>query len=251
MQLIPAIDLFGGAVVRLERGEFSTVRRYPFSAEEWLERCAAAGAARLHIVDLEAARTGKPLQASVVRRLLGRGVELQIAGGIRSLEVAQRWLDLGAGRVVVGSAAAERPAEFVEWIGILGAARVVVALDLRRAPDGVRRIATRGWESVSSLSLGETVRLFRGAGLRHALATAIERDGLLQGPDLDLYLELCDSAPEIEWQASGGVREAFDLDDLAATGVRAAIVGRALLEQKLPLTEVMRWSLAVSCPAST
>lgn len=241
MRLIPALDLRGGGVVRLERGAFARERRYPGPPERWLERFAAAGARLVHLVDLDGSRDGRAGNAAAIARLLGRGVEAQIAGGIRTRETAVAWLERGVARVVVGTAAAERPEEVADWLAELGADRIVLALDVRRAASGGRRLAVRGWRDEAALGFAAAIARFRAAGLRHAMATAIERDGTLGGPDLELYREAQALAPEIAWQASGGVRDSRDLETLARQGVAAAIVGRALLEGRIAFTEIGRW----------
>jgi len=251
VRLIPSLDLRGGAVVRLERGAFESERRYGVDPASWLERFAAAGARLVHVVDLDGARDGFGANAATIAGLLGRGVELQIAGGVRSAADVRRWLDAGAARVVVGSAALERPDEVARWLAEAGPDRVVLAFDVRRGADGARRLAARGWRVDSPWALADAVERFRAAGLRHALATAIERDGTLDGPDLELVGTLRRAAPEVDWQASGGVRDAGDLAALGAAGAAAAIVGRALFEGRLRLEEIARWSPSESSPVST
>lgn len=251
MRLIPALDLAGGAVVRLEGGDFARARRYDEAPRHWLERFAAAGARLVHLVDLDAARDGVAANRSVIEDLLGRGVDLQVAGGVRSREIALAWLERGAARVVVGSAAVERPVEVARWLAELGAERLVLAFDVRLGADGARAVATRGWRAASGRSLDSALASFRSAGLRHALTTAIERDGRLAGPDLDLCRVASAAAPGVAWQASGGVRHAADLAALAAAGAAGAIVGRALLDGRLSLSEIARWSRNGSSPAST
>lgn len=251
MRLIPALDLRGGRVVRLERGDYDRERGYRLTPEAWIESATEAGAAWVHVVDLEGARDGGTPNRGVVERLLGRGPSIQVAGGIRSLETARRWLELGAGRVVVGSAAAEQPEQVERWVEALGAERLVVALDVRRDAAGRRRVATRGWRRDSGHDLEALAGRLGRAGLRHALATAIERDGTLAGPDLELYRSTIGLGGGIAWQASGGVGGAADLATLASVGVSAVVVGRALLEGRIGWTEVARWSRNGSSPVST
>lgn len=250
MLLIPSLDLRGGGVVRLERGDFGRERRYSDDAAAWLERFAAAGASWVHVVDLDGARDGVGANGAAIAALLGRGVALQVAGGVRTAGDVDRWLDRGAARVIIGSAAVERPNEVSEWLAERGGERVALAFDVRSA-GGERRVAARGWRVDSTWTLAEAVARYRAAGLRHALATAIERDGTLAGPDLELTRQLGRLAPEVAWQASGGVHDAGDLDALRDAGAAAAIVGRALLDGHLALEEVTRWSPSASSPVST
>ena len=251
MRLIPALDLRGGAVVRLERGEFGRERRYPVEPAAWIDGLHAAGAGLVHVVDLDGARDGDGGNRETVRGLLGRGVGVQVAGGIRTLARALEWLELGATRVVIGSAALERPDEVERWLAALGAERVVLAFDVRCAGSGERLVASHGWRRDSGWRLEQAVDGFRRAGLRHVLATAIERDGTLDGPDLELYRDAARWAGDVQWQASGGVRDVADLAALAATGAAAAVVGRALLEGRIDGREIGRWSRDASSPAST
>jgi phosphoribosylformimino-5-aminoimidazole carboxamide ribotide isomerase len=251
VRLIPALDLRGGRVVRLERGEFARERRYTAEPEQWLERFAAAGARLVHVVDLDGARDGEAVNAAVIERLLRRGVPLQIAGGVRSRGRLEAWLERGAARVVIGSMAVERPDEVAAWLDSRGAERLVLAFDVRRGPAGERCLASRGWTAATAWRLEDALARYAGAGLRHVLATAIERDGTLEGPDLELYREAVASNGAIDWQASGGVRDRFDLEALAAEGVAGAVVGRALLDERLPFSELTRWSRDGSSPAST
>jgi len=255
MRLIPSLDLADGVVVRLEGGAFDRARRYPEAAEVWLERFAAAGARLVHVVDLDAARDGASENAPALSRLIERGrifgVGLQVAGGIRTLAAARAWLDRGASRAVVGSAAVERPDEVAEWLAELGGERLALAFDVRRREDVARHVATRGWRADPNVTIAAAVAPFTSAGLRHALSTAIERDGRLAGPDLDLCAKARAAAPAVAWQASGGVRSAADLEALAAAGAAGAIVGRALLDGLLSLLEISRWSRNGSSPAST
>jgi phosphoribosylformimino-5-aminoimidazole carboxamide ribotide isomerase len=235
VRLIPSLDLRGGAVVRLERGAFASERRYGVDPASWLERFAAAGARLVHVVDLDGARDGFGANAATIAGLLGRGVELQIAGGVRSAADVRRWLDAGAARVVVGSAALERPDEVARWLAEAGPDRVVLAFDVRRGADGARRLAARGWRVDSPWALADAVERFRAAGLRHALATAIERDGTLDGPSLELLETVC-AVSGLPVLAAGGIRSSDDLASVAAIGCEGAIVGRALLEGLVPLT---------------
>jgi phosphoribosylformimino-5-aminoimidazole carboxamide ribotide isomerase len=251
VHLIPALDLRGGGVVRLERGDFGRERRYEGDPARWLDRFAEAGARLVHLVDLDASRNGAAGNAAAIARLLGRGVGIQVAGGIRTLERARAWLERGAARVVVGTAAAERPDEVAAWAAELGARRVVVALDVRRDGGGERRLAVRGWRGEAALGFAPALASLRAAGLRQAMATAIERDGTLGGPDLELYGEARALAPDVAWQASGGVRDSRDLEALAHLDVSGAIVGRALLDGRIALTEIGRWWRNGSSPAST
>jgi len=236
MLLIPSIDLLDGRCVRLLKGEFGTETRYAMEPLELLQRYRALGAPWLHIVDLDGARAGRLANWSVIAGLAAEsGVALQIGGGVRTRAAAVELFRLGVHRLVVGSAAAESPDEVAGWLAEFGPERIALAFDVRLDALGVPLIRIRGWRQATALSLWHGVDRFIAAGLRHVLCTDIERDGARAGPNIVLYREAAARYPEIQWQASGGVAAIADLHALAAAGAAAAISGRALLEERLPL----------------
>jgi phosphoribosylformimino-5-aminoimidazole carboxamide ribotide isomerase len=234
MLLIPSIDLRGGRCVRLLRGDFAAETRYDLEPRELLQRYRALGASWLHVVDLDGARDGALANRAVIAQLATQqALSLQVGGGIRMAADVAGLLDHGVARVVVGSAAVEQPDEVRRWLRQLGPERVCLAFDVRLDAAGMPRLRTRGWRQATSVSLWDAVAGYLGDGLRHVLCTDIERDGALAGPNLALYAEAMRRYPSISWQASGGIASAGDLGALAATGVAAAISGKALLEERI------------------
>ena len=239
MLLIPSIDLRGGRCVRLLRGDFAAETRYDLEPHELLQRYRALGASWLHVVDLDGARDGALANRGVIAQLATQtAVSLQVGGGIRQAADVAALLDHGVARVVVGSAAVERPEEVRGWLRQLGPERVCLAFDARLDAAGVPRLRTRGWREATSVSLWDAVAGFLADGLRHVLCTDIERDGALAGPNLALYAEAMQRFPAVAWQASGGIASAADLRALAATRVAAAISGKALLEERIAPEEM-------------
>jgi phosphoribosylformimino-5-aminoimidazole carboxamide ribotide isomerase len=239
MLLIPSIDLRGGHCVRLLKGDFAAETRYEFEPHELLHRYRQLGASWLHVVDLDGARDGALANRGVIAELASqRAVQLQVGGGVRTLADIAGLLEAGVARVVVGSAAVERPDEVRSWLRQYGAERLCLAFDVRLDASGMPRLRTRGWRQATGVALWQAVGDFQDAGLRHVLCTDIERDGALQGPNLDLYAEAVRRHPAIAWQASGGVAGATDLGALAALGVAAAISGKALLEERIAPEEM-------------
>jgi phosphoribosylformimino-5-aminoimidazole carboxamide ribotide isomerase len=230
-QVLPAVDLLGEEAVRLEQGDFGRVaaRAQP---EELVRRFAAAGARLIHVVDLDGARHGR-IRTDVIARLAQAATpaKLQASGGIRSPGDAAELLSAGAARVVVGTAAFASPEALGEFVTHLGD-RLVVAIDVR---DG--RVAVRGWLEDSGLEASEVATRCAEEGVARILCTAIERDGMLGGPDLDLLREVRD-ASGLPVLAAGGIRSEADLAAVAAAGCEGAIVGRALLDGSLPLSSV-------------
>ena len=216
------MDVLEGRAVRLERGDFDAVTREAGDPVELVRRFAAAGPPLLHVVVLDAARHGG-VPVELAGRLVAAAapVPLQLGGGVRSPEDALALVAAGVARVIVGTAVFEQgPEPYVEVLGD----RLVAAVDVR---DGVVR--THGWEQSGGLAVDEAVDLCRDAGVVRLLCTAVDRDGTLAGPDLELLERVVGrfSGPVL---AAGGVRSRDDLDALAALGLEGAVVGRALLD---------------------
>jgi len=250
MLLIPAIDLRGGRCVRLYQGNFARETRYEYSPRELLEKYRALGAPWVHVVDLDGARDGALANREVIVNLASeRGIKLQVGGGIRSAEIIEDLISSGIERVIVGSAAAERPDEVISWLSRFGADRICIALDIRHDSSGEPQVRTRGWKSGTAISLREALGLYPPAAVRHVLCTDIERDGALTGPNLDLYRDAVAQFPRIAWQASGGVRDAADLHALARLGAAAAVSGKALLEERIRPEELRPFLRDASFPA--
>lgn len=215
LQVIPAVDVLGTEAVRLHRGHFDKVVERAEQPTELAARWVAAGARRVHLVDLDGARAGR-VRPDLVRTIVERcgSVPVQASGGVRSLEDARALLDAGADRVVVGTAAWPDPTPWLE----LGDA-IVLALDVA---DG--QVRSAGWTASAGVSFPEALERARGA---RVLVTAIDRDGTLAGPDLRLVGAA--AATGLRVLAAGGVRSPEDVAALAAAGAEAAVVGRALL----------------------
>lgn len=234
MQPIPAIDLKDGRCVRLYKGHFDAVSHYEPRPEELAARYLTLGAEWLHLVDLDGARDGDRRNRAVVHGIaaLAPG-RVQVGGGVRRVQDVETLLAFGAGRVVIGSAAVERPEEVCDWLNRFGAERIVLAFDVRIDADGVRRVQSRGWTRDSGLVLDETLAAWAEAGAIHVLCTDAGRDGTMTGPNTELYADCVARFPTLRVQASGGVRDHSDLEALRAAGATAAIIGRALLEGRI------------------
>jgi phosphoribosylformimino-5-aminoimidazole carboxamide ribotide isomerase len=238
MELYPAIDLRDGRCVRLLKGDFAQETRYPVDPIDLAVRYRGHGARWLHIVDLDGAKRGEPVNLELIADMRrASGLKVQLGGGIRtraSLEIA---LDT-AERVVLGSLAVTEPHLVAGWLEEFGGERLTLGLDVRIDAAGTALIATHGWTQASTLTLADAVERYARVGLRHVLCTDIERDGALAGPNLALYRDCVRRWPTIEFIASGGVRDAADLAALAATGIAAAVSGKALLEGRLKPEEM-------------
>lgn len=217
MQVIPAIDLLGDDAVRLEQGDFDRVLfRQPI--EDFMRRLVATNPPLIHVVDLEGARDGA-LRPDVIARCVSTadGVPLQVSGGLRSIEAARAALATGASRIIIGTAAWEREDALSQFVGALGA-QLLVALDVR---DG--HVAVRGWSASSGLLVDDALQRCRDAGVARLHVTAIDRDGTLRGPDLNLYEKACASG--IAVVAAGGIRDDRDVNALDDIGCEAVVMG--------------------------
>jgi phosphoribosylformimino-5-aminoimidazole carboxamide ribotide isomerase len=238
MELIPAIDLRDGRCVRLLKGDFAQETRYSVDPVELAQHYRELGARTLHVVDLDGAKQGVPVNLPVIRRMrAAAGIDVQLGGGIRARASLEDALDVAA-RVVIGSLAVSDPAIVAEWLEEFGPERLTLALDVRLGVDGTPMIATHGWTRASTLSLGAAIDRYAAVGLKHVLCTDIERDGALSGPNVGLYRDCVSRWPEIDFQASGGVRDLGDLTALAAAGVAATVSGKAFLEGRLKPEEI-------------
>jgi phosphoribosylformimino-5-aminoimidazole carboxamide ribotide isomerase len=237
MRLIPAIDLRDGRCVRLFKGAFEQETRYPVDPVQLVGQYRDLGAEWLHVVDLDGAKSGSPVNLPLIERMrAAAGVDVQYGGGIRTSATLEQALRVVT-RAVIGSLAVTDPDTVTQWFKKHGAERLVLALDVR-LDDGTPMVATHGWTRASTLTLADAIERYVAVGLRHVLCTDIDRDGALTGPNVDLYRDCAARWPAIEFQASGGVRSAADLAALAAAGAAAAVSGKALLEGRFTPEEI-------------
>jgi phosphoribosylformimino-5-aminoimidazole carboxamide ribotide isomerase len=230
--VIPAVDVLGDQAVRLEQGDYARVSVRAGGPLELVERFAAAGPELIHLVDLDGARTGT-VRPELVRAAVAAAGEIpiQASGGIRSVADAEALLQAGAVRVVVGTAAFAGESALQSFADALGE-RLVVAVDVK---DGEASVA--GWRASSGLSVDEAVLRCAEAGVARIHCTAVDRDGTLAGPDLDLLRRVVELA-QVPVLAAGGIGSEADLEALAQVGVEGAVVGRALLDGRLPIAAV-------------
>src|SRR4051812_34879531 len=187
MELTPAIDLRDGRCVRLLQGDFERETRYSVDPVELAAQYRDLGARTLHIVDLDGAKQGVPVNLPVIRRMrAAAGVDVQVGGGIRARASLEEALEVAA-RAVIGSLAVSEPQLVASWLTEFGPERLTLALDVRLREDGTPMIATHGWTRASTLSLEDAIDRFAAVGLKHVLCTDIERDGALSGPNVELY----------------------------------------------------------------
>ncbi len=232
MEIFPAVDVLGGGVVRLLRGDYGAVTRYGDSVEEQVSAWREAGARWVHVVDLDGARRGRS-DPNLWRKVAGRGVSVQAGGGIRTVEDVESALECGVDRVMMGTSAVWSP-EILEQAAALGSPdRVMAAVDVR---DG--RAGGEGWLD-EGRRFEQVVEGALGAGVTKFLVTAVLRDGAMSGPDLELLDRVRSLAPDAELLAAGGIADMDDLRSLAVRGIDGAVIGRALYEGAIDLSRAL------------
>lgn len=236
--VIPAIDLRSGQVVRLKQGDYAQQTTYAADPHALAQRYADAGARWLHLVDLDGARSGQLDNLAVIRSIAADGMRVQAGGGVRDEVDLQRLFDAGVQRVVLGSVAIRDPELVAGWLGKYGADRLTLALDTR-CIDGRWILPSVGWTEIGTRTLDELAPWYAGRGARHLLCTDIDRDGMLAGFNLDLYRHLADSVPQLAVQASGGVRSLDDIRAAREAGAGGVILGRALLEGRFAIEDAL------------
>lgn len=230
-EVIPAIDVLEGRVVRLSQGRREAVTIEGGDPVELARRFAAEGATRLHLVDLDGAFSGKPTLSLVERVASAGGLPLQVGGGYRSVEALESAFAAGAARVMVGTAALS-PA-FLERAAPRFREGLVVAIDVRNG-----KVAVDGWTRASALTAAELARRCAEAGVARLLVTAAARDGSLAGPDLDLLAQVLPCRLPVV--AAGGIASTADLVTLRDLGCEAAVAGSALLRGRFTLSEAFQ-----------
>ncbi len=233
MLVIPAIDLMGGEVVRLSKGDFATKVVYSRRPAEMAAAFRRAGARRLHVVDLDGARAGWPVNVDSVRAIAAEGVEIEVGGGLRSLPDIEKVLALGARYVVLGTAAVER-LDLVRAACQKFPGQVVAGIDAKGG-----EVAIAGWEQGTGLPAAEVARRVKGAGVTLVEYTDVARDGMFAGVDAAGAAALQREAG-VPVVASGGVASLEDVSACKAAGLAGVIVGKAISEKKLDLAEAVR-----------
>ncbi|MGN0959573.1 MAG: 1-(5-phosphoribosyl)-5-[(5-phosphoribosylamino)methylideneamino]imidazole-4-carboxamide isomerase [Coriobacteriales bacterium] len=228
MILVPAIDILGGRAVRLKKGDYAQVTVYNEDAVAQAAAFEAAGAERVHIVDLDGARDGAPTNMELIKRMVAQlSCEVEVGGGIRSMEAIQRYVDAGVRRVVLGSALVKDRSFALEAAREFGPV-IVAGVD---AKDGI--VATEGWlDTADGVPQEELIGELEAMGIRHLVYTDIARDGMQTGLDAQAYAAMARAFPGVKVTASGGLASLQDLRNLVATGapLDGAITGRAIYE---------------------
>lgn len=234
IELIPAIDIIDGQCVRLTKGDYTQKTVYRDSPAEVAKEFEAIGFKRLHVVDLDGAKSKHIVNSDVLRRITTEtNLTVDFGGGIKTESDIETAFDAGASMVTVGSIAVTKPELFMGWLEKYGAERMILGADVRRG-----KISINGWKEDSDEDLLPFLRKYVEAGVRNVLCTEISKDGTLAGPSIDLYKQVMDAYPELHLIASGGVSSKEDIEALDAAGIPAVVFGKAIYEGKINLKEL-------------
>ncbi|GLP96517.1 1-(5-phosphoribosyl)-5-[(5-phosphoribosylamino)methylideneamino]imidazole-4-carboxamide isomerase [Paraferrimonas sedimenticola] len=238
--IIAALDLIDGNVVRLYQGDYQQKTEFSSDPVARLADYDKAGAAWLHIVDLDGAKDPKRRQNALIAKMLEAvDAKVQVGGGIRSEQDLQQLFDIGVSRAVVGSLAVRQPEVVQDWFKHYGPEKICLALDVNIDEQGNREVAVSGWQQGSGKTLESVMDDYLPLGLKHVLVTDISRDGTLKGANTELYQSLAQQYPQIDWQASGGIAELDDIKAVKDSGASSIIVGKALLINQFSLAEAI------------
>jgi len=236
MLLIPAIDIIGGRCVRLTKGDYTQKTVYAEDPVEVAHRMENLGFRRLHVVDLDGARSKHVVNLDILRRITEETkLVVDFGGGVKTEEDMSKVLDAGAHMVTVGSIAVTAPEMVMQWLEAFGAERIVLGADVKNG-----RISINGWKEESSQELLPFLDGYLSKGIRHVLCTDISKDGMLQGPATPLYQTIMQAYPDCQLIASGGVSSIEDIRALAAAGIPAVVFGKAIYEGKIDLKELIQ-----------
>lgn len=231
MYIIPAFDIMDGRLVRLRQGDFEQKTVYPLDPLELARELEASGIKHLHIIDLDGAREGRPVNLHILEQIASRTrLSIDYGGGLRSIPALRQVWDAGADMFSVGSMAVVAPDEFRAWVEKFGPDKFLVGADVRD-----RKIAVHGWQSQTEMDLMDLLERLLNLDVRHISVTDIERDGEMKGPAFDLYRDIRKKFPTAQLVASGGISSVADLENLQALGCHGAIVGKAFFEGEIPL----------------
>lgn len=234
MEIIPAIDLMGGRCVRLTQGDFASKKTYDADPLELAFQFQEAGIRRLHMVDLDGAKAGKPANLPVLENICRQtNLVVDYGGGIKTAQDLADIFQAGAAQVTCGSIAVKKPELFLDWVMEYGSDKIILAADAR---DGY--IAIAGWQEASEWAVADFIDHYTRRGVEWVLCTDISRDGMLQGPATDLYQELITQFPALKLIASGGVSSIADLQALKAAGATAVVFGKALYEGRFSMADL-------------
>jgi phosphoribosylformimino-5-aminoimidazole carboxamide ribotide isomerase len=234
MQIIPAIDIIEGKCVRLTEGDYAQKKIYNEDPLEVAKQFEGVGLMRLHLVDLDGAKSGKVINWKVLEKIANKtNLVIDFGGGIKTEATLKTVLDTGATYATIGSLAVKERAIFEQWIERFGADIFMLGADVH-----TEKIAVGGWLETTEIDVYDFIGSYMNKGVTQLFCTDIQKDGKLEGPSIELYQKILQQFPTLQLIASGGVSQLKDLEELRTIGCSAAIVGKAIYENKISLTEL-------------
>lgn len=243
MQLIPAIDLLNGQCVRLFQGDFNDITYYDKDPVSLAKHYESLGLSRIHLVDLDGTRNGITMNENIVEQIIdSTNLEVQMGGGLRSKSQIRKWLESSINYLVIGSYAIENIADFNLFLNDEDKRRFIIALDVR-TDISPPEVMIKGWKESSGMDLWSLIKEFIDFGFNDFLITDIQKDGTLQGPNIELYERCMKLSPGSRFICSGGVSSIEDLIRLRDKSIHAAVAGKSLLENKISQKEIKQFLL--------
>ncbi len=234
IKIIPAIDIINGHCVRLSQGDYQRITDYSESPAAMAENFEALGFKRLHVVDLDGARSGKVINIKALKEITSRtNLIVDFGGGIKSEEDLKNVFEAGASAVSIGSIAVSDPDIVSLWADSFGAEKFIISADVR---DNIVR--TNGWTKNSGITLNQLISRYRNKNIRRVLCTDISRDGMLCGSNIELYQTIMEQFPDCKLIASGGISSLDDIKKLDEAKIPAVVIGKAIYEQQINLEEL-------------
>ncbi len=239
MRIRPAIDIIDGKCVRLSKGDYNTKKVYNEDPLEVALQFEGAGIRHLHLVDLDGARSKHIVNHKVLERIATKtDLRIDFGGGLKSDEDLYIAFESGAAQITGGSIAVTGPETFLRWLEVYGWERIILGADAREG-----KIAVSGWEQESDQELLPFIKGYLDKGIRYVISTDIEKDGMLQGPAVELYADLISELKDIRLIASGGISNFEELPELAEIGCEGVIIGKAIYENRISLAQLERFIL--------
>ncbi len=234
MRIIPAIDIIEGRCVRLEQGDYARKKLYGTNPVALAEKLEQQGFRYLHLVDLDGAKAGRPVNLKVLEQIASRtALRIDFGGGVKNTEALEQVFDAGAQQVTAGSIAVKKPETVTRWLERFGPEKIILGADVKEG-----KVYINGWKTETDWELFPFLEFYLKKGIQTVVCTDIARDGLLQGSAVALYREIVKTFPSLKLIASGGVNSAGDLAALQKAGLDGAIVGKALLENKITMDQI-------------
>lgn len=239
MRIIPAIDIIEGQCVRLSKGDYDTKKIYNENPLEVAKAFEASGIEYLHLVDLDGAKSKHIVNHKILEKIASQTqLKIDFGGGLKSDKDLQIAFECGAQQITGGSVAVTNKSLFLDWLEKYGAEKIILGAD---AKDG--KIATGGWIESSDLQIDNFISDFVNEGVEYVISTDISKDGMLQGPSVDLYKSILQNNPDLKLIASGGISNLQDIEDLFEMGCEGVIIGKAIYENRISLKELEKFIL--------